>query len=258
MNLLKYPLLKELGLSENEAQIYELLLLKGPQRPPELVEPSGLGRGNVYNVLQQLVQKGLVTVKEGKLQVYEAVDPSGLRRLLEQKQEETRRLEQTFLTTLPQLTSSYTLSTGKPAIQMFEGLPGMEAALDDSLTAQGEILTYLDPDTLKGAFADINQSYIKRRIARHIKKRILMPDTLEARTYVNKMKNDWTEIHLCSGMTPQFQTAMEVYNDKVAFHTLDVQKPISFIIENPFVARLHRAQFEALWQITPPPTTASQ
>lgn len=121
---LHFPILKEIGLSENEALLYELLVESGPKKASELVEPSGIGRGNVYNVLHDLRAKELVTVREGKFQLYEAKDPSALEPFLERKREELGRIESAFASTVRDLNSHFNLSTGKPAIQIFEGLDG--------------------------------------------------------------------------------------------------------------------------------------
>jgi sugar-specific transcriptional regulator TrmB len=43
-------LLLRLGLNDNEAKMYELLLSRGETKARDLLEGSGLGRGNVYNV----------------------------------------------------------------------------------------------------------------------------------------------------------------------------------------------------------------
>ena len=57
MKQTQYPILEKLGLSENEAVIYEFLIAGGRQKARDLVNASGLGRGNVYNLLGQLQEK---------------------------------------------------------------------------------------------------------------------------------------------------------------------------------------------------------
>lgn len=251
---LRFSILTELGLSETEAIIYELLLSLGPKRPPDLVEPSGIARGNVYNVLQTLQQKGLVTQKDKERhQTYEAVDPSKLRDLLTNQLERARRLESAFTSVLPQLTSTFNLSTGKPAMQVFEGWDGFEEALHDSLTAKTEILTYFDPaGVATGRFAEINKRYIKKRIQLNISKRIILPNTNETTAYVKQAMQAYTEIRVCPTLKGEFYAAMELYDNKVTFCTLNQERVISFIIEDPFVAALQRQQFEALWSLTSP------
>lgn len=249
----RFPLLQELGLSANEALLYEILLKKGPTKPSDLVEPSGLGRGNVYNVLQQLTSSGFVLLRDqGKFQTYEAVSPSELDRLLQQKQDATKRLEQSFLATLPQLASVFNLSTGKPTIQIFEGLDGIERVLEDSLTAQGEILTIADPDAITGPILQIESVYIRKRIAQKIHKRVLLPDTATAREWLKEPGNGFTESRICPSFMGGFCAALEIYDTRLSLITLRGKQVVSLLIRDESLAALQRAQFEALWLSTQP------
>lgn len=245
---MNFPILHQLGLTENESLIYGLLLENGSMKASDIENLANIGRGNVYNTLVKLQKEGLVLSIEGKQTKYQPVNPAELRKILEKRLTEAKSLESLFQTQLPSLTSTFNLSTGKPAIQVFEGVEGSEKALADSLSSTGEILTYLDPDALTGPFTEINKRYVKRRIEKQLKKRILMSKTPKAEEYTKKMINPFTEIRFVEHLTPGFSTAMELYNNKVAFHTLTLQKTISFIIEDSSVAALHRAQFECLWK----------
>lgn len=242
-----FPILEQLGLSESEALIYELLLELGRKPAQDLVEPSALGRGNVYNILTSLKKKGLVTEIEGKKTVFEAAPPSKLAALLDRERSKIDQLSASFSGILPLLTSEYNLSTSKPVIQIFEGLDGIERALNDSLTAKSEILTYLDPAEMKGEVADINKRYVTKRRAKGIAKRIILPNNETAKQYLSAMGGELTKIILASKLAQGFKTAMEVYDNKVSFLTMGGTQVIAVIIEDPHIANLQRAQFEYIW-----------
>ena len=55
--------LKQLGLSDKEAIVYEKLSEKGVCQPAALSKPTKLGRTTIYAVLQQMEKKGLVEEK---------------------------------------------------------------------------------------------------------------------------------------------------------------------------------------------------
>jgi len=59
-------ILIQAGLSEEQAQIYQALLERGPQRASDLTKWVGLKRGLVYKVLEQLENIGLALKSEGK------------------------------------------------------------------------------------------------------------------------------------------------------------------------------------------------
>ena len=187
-----FPILKKLGLSDGEVLIYELLLEMGRIKARNLIIPSGLGRGNVYNILTQLQAKGLVIPIEGKKTLYEAVDPSSLQKLIDQRMNRMRQTEAEFKEALSQMTSTFNLSTGRPAIQIFEGIEGAKKAIADSLTSKTEILTYLDIHAVTGPLAKANRAHVKQRIQKQIPKRILVADSPAARDFFLKQN---TKLH---------------------------------------------------------------
>ncbi len=243
-----FPILSQLGLSENEALLYELLLESGAMKVRDLVKQTGIGRGYAYNVLMQLQQQGLVIAIEGKQTSYQAVDPSKLRLLLERRVQEAHRLEEAFTVTLPQMASAFNLSTGKPAIQMFEGLEGIRTVLDDSLQATGEILTIVDPEAVSDEMARIEARYIAKRVAKKIHKRVLMPDTAKAYGPLPDGAAEYTRMRVLPDFVGDFRTAVEIYDDRMSFITLAGTSIISLLINDKSMTALQRAQFEALWK----------
>ena len=53
-------LLSELGLTENESTVYEMLLRDGPSLAGKITQKTGIHRRNVYDCLERLNKKGLV------------------------------------------------------------------------------------------------------------------------------------------------------------------------------------------------------
>lgn len=247
-----YPILAQIGLNQSEASVYEILLEGGPKAAQDLVKPSGLGRGNVYNVLTTLKQKGLVSEIEGKKTVFEAAPPSALSTLFDRERSRMKQLEQAFTGMLGILDSAYTLSTGKPVMRVFEGMEGLEQALYDSLSAKTEILTYLDPAAIHEDYARINTRYVAKRREQRIPKRILLPDSPAASVYAKTMGGAYTEIRIAEKFDEGFKTGTEIYGNKVTFLTLEEKKTISVLIEDANIAQMHKALFEFVWMHAKP------
>lgn len=243
----RLALLQEVGLNEAEALIYNLLLTKGTSHARDLVDESKLGRGNVYNVLNSLVIKDLVLAIEGKQTTYQALDPSKLEKLVEAKLRSAERLRAEYKEALPHLASAFNLSTGKPTIQVFEGLEGMERALEDSLQAKSDILTIINLQALTPEFAKANEKYVKRRLAKGVQKRILLKDTPQNRLAVKAMDQTHTHYRFLSQLDEQFISACEIYDNTVSFLTLAPGKHIAVTIQDKQIATLQKALFEALW-----------
>jgi len=242
-----FPILNDLGLSESEALIYELLVEGGTSEARALVKMSGIGRGNVYNILTSLQQAGLVTAIKGSKLQYQATDPSRLRELLEKRLEQARQLESRFQAALPKLMSAYSVSTGRPVVEVFEGYEGVENVLDDTLRSTTEILTYGDVNSLSGKFGEINAKHVKRRIAAGIKKRVLIADTPKAREYFAGRTNTFTSVRFLTRFPEKLATFMELYDDNVSLITISEQRQISVVLQDAGIAALLKAQFEVLW-----------
>lgn len=70
--------LTTLGFTKSESQIYLAMLALGKTTVSEIAKRTGFHRTNIYDVLEQLKEKGFVTFfKEGKATFYKAADPEG-------------------------------------------------------------------------------------------------------------------------------------------------------------------------------------
>lgn len=68
--------LKSLGLSKNESEIYSFLIRSGENSAGQIIEKTKIHRRNVYDTLSRLVDKGFVSqvTKSGK-KFYESTSP---------------------------------------------------------------------------------------------------------------------------------------------------------------------------------------
>ncbi len=83
---------KQLGLTPYESRAYVYLLMYGPMSPSELAQKAGIPRPRTYDVLQSLMEKGLLTEQSGKPSIYAAVEPTlALRNLITAIEVETSR-----------------------------------------------------------------------------------------------------------------------------------------------------------------------
>src|SRR3989338_7085356 len=79
-----YKMLQDIGLSERESKAYLSLLRKGKSSIGFIVQDSGIPRSKIYEVLNRLIEKGLVSFAlEGKIKVFFAVPPKRLNEFIE-------------------------------------------------------------------------------------------------------------------------------------------------------------------------------
>lgn len=244
-------MLVALGLNENEATIYEYLLTHGKQKASDIGIAVEIGRGNTYNILTKLASLGLVTTTEGAQQLFQAAEPAKLRSLLDTQRTRIEQLQSTFSATLPRLLSAYNLTTGKPAIEIFEGLEGLERALEDSLEQKEEILTFADPFAFSEETRALNERYVKKRLKQGISKRVLLPDNSAARKYIETApQENYTQYKIIPHYPPLPGVAIEIYQDTVTMLNLGNGKTIACIMRDRAFAEFYKRLFAFLWDLT--------
>src|SRR3989338_6207256 len=127
---MKQEILEKLGLSPNEVKVYLVLLRLGSASATEIAKGSGVHRVNVYDALERLMEKGLVSavVKINK-KYYEAADPDRIVDMLKEKErgiEEVRQI-------LPELKMDYKMASKRQDVHNFKGREGLKTFFEDIL-----------------------------------------------------------------------------------------------------------------------------
>ena len=129
-------LLREIGLSPNEARVFEALLQTGEASVQIISLKSGVHRRNVYDSLAKLVEKGLASesfIKGEKH--FKILNPQRLLSLLEEKEEKVSRV-------LPEMMSKYEAVEEKEEAYFHRGMEGFKTYLQDILKT-GETVYFI-------------------------------------------------------------------------------------------------------------------
>jgi sugar-specific transcriptional regulator TrmB len=137
--------LQKLGLSQKESHIYLALVKLGEAAPNHLAKYTSSNRTVTYNVLQQLVEKGLVAYvkKEGK-RVYCISRPESLLASVKEKEEVAKDL-------MSEIGKIMVQPASRKNVEVYEGLEGMKVIFDEIrkaknlrvINATGLIFEYL-------------------------------------------------------------------------------------------------------------------
>lgn len=119
--------LTELGLMEYEAKAYNTLLEQNLLSASDIAKISGVPRGRIYDIINQLIEKGFCITIPGTVKKFKAVDPeSAIRNLIEQQ----RKREQTMLEISKKLQSRYTAKKEKtPPIDFIKILTSKQSQI---------------------------------------------------------------------------------------------------------------------------------
>jgi fido (protein-threonine AMPylation protein) len=95
---------------------------------------------------------------------------------------------------------------------------------------------------------EINSRYAAKRDKLGIDKKAILLDTPFAREYMKDYHKLSTDIRLIGlEEVPPFQSAMEIYDGKVAYITFAPEKMMGVIIHDLYLYEMHKYLFEFIW-----------
>jgi sugar-specific transcriptional regulator TrmB len=230
-------ILREVGLTSNECKVYIAMLKLKSALAGQLAEISGVHRRNVYDALERLIQKGLVSYVSGKKKKYfKAEPPSNLLKLLDAKKE-------IIQDGMPKLNSIFNEKLLDVNVRVYFGPQGMKNILEGHLASKTDILVYgksvMDLPDLKFYFPQ----YKRRRVARRIKVQAIFDSSMRKK----EPKVPYAKIkYLPDNFMGQVSTS--VYDNKVAI-MLVLDTPTVILIESKKLYEAYKGYFELLWKI---------
>ncbi len=245
-------LLTKFGLNEKEIKIYLTCLEIGTAFAGHITKKSGLNRSTCYVILEQLIQKGLVSKSgnEKKFQ-FSAEKPERLLSLIKERQAQDAVLEKELTNSLPELQSSFNKNKDFPKIKFFEGTNGIKSILQDSVesTAPGDTFWHYGPN-LEAEVESIGKDFITRIIEQRVKKNIFSKALVGKTPWTtSKKESDKKEKREMVFLPPEIKipAKMYIYANKVALFSLD-EEPVGVLIENENISKTMEIFFQALWE----------
>ena len=242
------------GLSEDQAVVYELLLKLGEQQASSLSKkiPSecSLSRPLVYKVLDELIEKELVEKNDPKNKVatFAPLHPFALRTLLDERQKNIEKSQNSLELSMNQLISRYTALSDEPGVRILGGLQGIDELYKDILNENTTIRLIRSPkdDHFPELYAKVLQQ-IKNQVRLRLGTYAITPFVDETHTEVTDTdKKNLITRRLVSMDTFNIPAQIIIYGDKVAITAFDNQL-MTTIIQNAAISETFELMFEFIW-----------
>ena len=242
--------LQNIGITETESALYELLLKKGEVPITTLIRESKLKRPTVYKALHSLTKKGLVTQQDIRKKLH--VRPESPSKLQELADKQYKQIEDTKLNLnalLPGLALSYTHSTDKPVVRVYEGVAGLKEVYNDTLTVGEPIFALLQSSIVEPELFDwLTKTYVKKRVKAKIHAKVIVASGPASKDYVQESKESYRTTKQIDSKRFPFQHEIDIYGDKVAIIHFKKDEPlIGIIIHHPQIAKTMKAWFDLAW-----------
>ena len=135
LNRFMFPeILKKIGLSDGEIKVYSALLDLGRSPVNKIHEKTGIERRNIYDIINKLIERGLVTYTiENKRRFFQVSHPNKIIGYIEEKKHDMDRTKVEIEREIPLIIKR--LESRKPEIkaETYRGTEGIKAVWEDML-----------------------------------------------------------------------------------------------------------------------------
>lgn len=241
---------EHIGLSPNEAKIYETLLSTGETSVAIISAKAKVHRRNVYDAMNRLLEKGLVfqIFQKGE-NIYQAVHPNKLLEVLKEKETKLTQV-------LPQLNKIYNAEPPQEAAYIYKGLEGYKNYMRDLarigaetyfLSAKGLWFT----PTVSEKFLNDFKGELKRKKVKHY----TLYDPLVPKKLPQALNKVGGEYKI---LPEKYATSavLDIFGDHVVtFTSVDIgnvgEDVTIFVMINQELADSFKTWFKMLWDLCP-------
>ncbi len=234
--------LKRVGLSKGETKIYEALLGSGLSPISKIHEKTGIERRNIYDILNKLIEKGLVTyITENKRRMFQISHPDKILQYLAEKENEIKKTVEETKFLIPSMMEKFDLRKPQINAEVYRGFEGIKTIWEDMLNYKENYWLgsgrYV-PKTLPNFFVSFNRRRIKQgvvwyNICRHEMRKEIKPFKLE---HVRFLPKEF------SGNP----TVICIYGNKVV-NFIYGKEFFAFLIESKELAENYKLYHKYLW-----------
>ena len=233
------------GFSTNESSIFLSLLELGRGTVTQITRKAGLNRTTGYDVLDNLVSKGLASIsgKEPK-QEYIAESPDHILNLIKKNIEDKNTQLENIKNILPELRSLHNV-LGRPKVRFYEGKEGLRDVYEDTLTSHEPIRAYATYDDMQKALPGYFPEYFYRRAKKGIAIRAIFPHTQAGLDLSKYDEEQMRETAIVPSDKFYFSPEINIYDDKVMIASW--KESLGIIIESHEIADAMKKVFELAW-----------
>ncbi|PJC37086.1 hypothetical protein CO046_02220 [Candidatus Peregrinibacteria bacterium CG_4_9_14_0_2_um_filter_53_11] len=235
------PVIKNIGLSDKESRVYLACLELGSSAVSEIARRARINRVTCYSILEKLMQKGLISsIRQENKILFDATDPRLVSNDMTQRAKE-------FRAALPEF-RRLRGDVIHPNVRYFEGLEGVKAIYEDTLTSSSEILNYSNSREIRQHWPEYDSEYVSQRVKHKIFLRGISPMDEHGLSVHSRDGISFREIRLVPSEEFTFTNEINIYDDKVAIISFQDVPPIGMIIQSAAIAATQRDIFTMAWR----------
>lgn len=240
---MELEILKKLGLSEGELKIYNALLDLGSSPVNRIHEKTGIERRNIYDILNKLIERGLVTyITENKKRFFQIAHPKNIIGYIEQKEYDLETIKSKLQKEIPSLIKKFEFTKPSISAEVYRGVGGVKAVWEDMLNYK-EIHWIGSGRYIPKWYPNFFAGWDKRRVK--LKIRMLNIMRYELRKEI-KEPYKYEDIKYLPKEFSGNPTVIGIYGNKIV-NFVFVKDFFAFVIESKELAENYRLYHNYLW-----------
>jgi len=249
LEIMETKTLEAIGFTKGEVKVYLALLELGETSTGPVVKKSKVTGSKVYEILNKLIEKGLVsyTIKE-KTRYFQASSPRRLMDYVNKKEADLEKRKGEIQAIIPQLESISKSTEKSQTSHTFEGFQGIKTVFNLILEVSKpgeEYYAFSLGEEFNKKFKTFILNYHQKRIKNKIRVKIIAS---------SKERKIFAELSKLSGLKIRYYPnplplGVFVFKDYVATFTFK-DKPTAFLIKSNQVAESYKNFFTNLWKVS--------
>ncbi len=228
--------LVQAGLTESEAKVYLVLARQGQMTAGSIAKAVSFHRRTVYDVLQRLLEKGLVSkISQNNKQVFRASAPQCLKDYFEEKINIVNEI-------IPKLTKTVQ-EQEQEQVRFYKGKYGLKTVFEDQISEAKPILIF----SASPQAYELFKFYFKWWDLRRKEKKISVKAI-----FSTNMRNKLKKIPLAQiKFIPERYmgpTSINIYGNKVSQIMWNKDESSAILISNKQMSDNYRKFFDLLWK----------
>ncbi len=245
-----FQVLKNIGLSEGEIKTYLALLKLNYSSIGNIVREAKVTKSKVYDILDRLISKGLVStsLKNG-VKYYGAAPPDFLLELLQNKEKEIKKQEKDIQKLIPSLLALQ-IPSEENRVEIFEGFQGLKNAfqvIENEFKTNEKFLVVGVENTLNQQQLNFFLNFHNKKIKSKIKTKVIFTENLKGVNEYHPKKNEYNQERF---LDQSSAIPINIYRDIVIIPIIKKdEEEITILIRNKNLAEGFRQYFYTLWKI---------
>jgi len=246
--------LSKIGFTKGEIKIYTALLDIGISTLNKIQEKTGIDRRNIYDILNKLIEKGLVsyTIEKGK-KTFQITHPDKILNYLEEKKKEIEETKKEITPNIPDLVKVFNKTKNPIRAEVYRGKESLKALHEESLNYPKQYWIGGNSTVESNVDTDM-KNWFNHWMKRRAKKKVMMYDLADHGTYLENFKDanlskHKKEYHKYCQLPKDLKSPMVIliFGDKVA-QILWSAQPFAFVLESKEIRESFMKYFYYFWK----------